>query len=298
MPKVSVITTFLNGAPFLGQAVRSVLAQTFGDFEHILVNDGSTDGWQAVLDAVADPRQVVHSFPERVGRVKALNHALSMATGEYVAILDADDTTGPERLAKQVAYLDGHPDTVLVGTHCRYLNGRGEEIGLFTPPADAVGVREAMASYNPVMHSSVMYRREAAADGYPADYPYAHDFAFYLGLLEQGAIVNLPEILVDVVIHEGQMRVDPELAVARLHDELRCFTRAGAQAGLSRQARGRGGRARMYVGLKYACALRLAGERSKGFRALWNQFQQSPRLFVRAFWVNRDLRKDIFGSCS
>lgn len=298
MPKVSVITTFLNGAPFLGQAVQSVLAQTFGDFEHILVNDGSTDDWQGVLDAAADPRHVVHSFPERVGRVKALNHALSMATGEYVAILDADDTTGPERLARQVEYLDSHPDTVLVGTHCRYLNDRGEEIGLFTPPADESGVRQAMASYNPIMHSAVMYRREAATGGYPADYPYAHDFAFYLGLLEQGHIANLPEVLVDTVVHEGQMRANPDLAVARLHDELRCFTRAGAQAGLSRQAGEQGARARMYVGLKYACALCRAGERSKGLRAAWHQFLQSPRLFFRAFWVNRDLRKDIFGSCS
>jgi len=297
MPKVSVITTFLNGAPFLGRAVESVRVQTFGDFEHILVNDGSTDGWQAVLDAAVDPRQVVYSFPSRVGRVKALNHALSMATGEYVAILDADDTTGPERLAKQVDYLDAHPDTVLVGTHCRYRNARGEEIGLFTPPA-ADGVREAMASYNPVMHSSVMYRRGAAADGYPADYPYAHDFAFYLGLLDKGRIANLPEILVDVVIHGGQMRVDSELAVARLDDELRCFTRAGAQAGLSRQARKKGARTRMYVGLKHACALRRAGEPGKGLRALWGQFRQSPRLFVRAFWVNRDLRNDFFGSDS
>ena len=298
MPRVSVITTFLNGAGCLGGAVRSIRGQSFGDFEHILVNDGSSDDWRSVLERHADPRHVVHSFPERVGRVAALNHALSMATGEYVAILDADDATAPERLAKQVAYLDAHPETVLVGTHCRYVAPSGEEIGLFTPPADDVGVREAMASYNPVMHSAVMYRREAALDGYPADYPYAHDFAFYLGLLRRGRVGNIPETLVDVAIHDGQMRVDPALAVARLHDELRCFTRAGEQEGLSAPARKKGARARMYVGLKYASALRRAGERGEGLRALWSQFAQSPGLFFRAYWVNRDLRDEFFGGAA
>jgi glycosyltransferase involved in cell wall biosynthesis len=108
---VSVYTPTYNYGRFLGEAIQSVLDQTFQDWELIVVDDGSTDGTREVVDAFADPR-IHYVYQENQGNPAARNTALRLARGEYVACLDADDAWFPEKLEKQVAKLDSLPPTV------------------------------------------------------------------------------------------------------------------------------------------------------------------------------------------
>ena len=114
-PLVSVVLPVRNGAADLPKAIDTILAQTFTDFELIVVNDGSTDGTAAVLDAIRDPRvRVVHQ--ENMGLAAALNRGISLARGRYIARQDHDDWAKPTRLEKQVAFMEANPDCALVGT--------------------------------------------------------------------------------------------------------------------------------------------------------------------------------------
>src|SRR5262249_54240436 len=110
----STLTTVRNGAPFIREAVNSLLAQTDRQFEVIVVDDGPSHAPPAILAQFSDPRLTVATVPA-VGRVPALLHAVGLARGEFFAQLDADDVALPHRLAVQRAYLDEHPDVALVG---------------------------------------------------------------------------------------------------------------------------------------------------------------------------------------
>jgi glycosyltransferase involved in cell wall biosynthesis len=110
-----LMTTF-NGAGFVGASIASVLAQSFSEFELIVVDDGSTDATAQVLEGILDPRLRVLRQAVNGGVVAARNAGFLAVRGRYVAALDHDDLSHPERLARQVAYLDAHPEVVLVAT--------------------------------------------------------------------------------------------------------------------------------------------------------------------------------------
>jgi hypothetical protein len=127
-PRVSVVMPVHNGMPYLPAATDSILAQTFRDFELVVVNDGSTDATAEVLSAYAaqDARIRVLTNPENRGIVAALNLGLDASRGEFVARMDADDIASPDRLLRQVAFLDGHADHVLVGSSSSLIDATGK----------------------------------------------------------------------------------------------------------------------------------------------------------------------------
>jgi len=108
-PKVSVVMASYNHVAFVRQSVESVLAQSFAEFEIVITDDGSRDGTAEVVRRFADPRIRLQVFPENRGAVDALNNAIIRSSGEYVAVLNSDDYFLPEKLARQVAYLDANP---------------------------------------------------------------------------------------------------------------------------------------------------------------------------------------------
>src|SRR3972149_9086486 len=105
MPMVSVLMTIYNAEPYLRAAIDSLISQTFPDWELIAVENGSTDGSLSVLKDYADPRVRVFQQKKNIGRTPALRFAFDQARGDYVAVLDADDISSPDRLARQVAFL-------------------------------------------------------------------------------------------------------------------------------------------------------------------------------------------------
>ncbi len=122
MPTVSVIMSAFNAEAYLREAVDSILAQTFGDFELIVVDDASTDRTLEIVAEYSDPRIRVIRNPSNLGVGGARNRGLRLARGKYIAMHDADDTSVPDRLAQQVTYLDAHPEVGLIGSTQLHVN--------------------------------------------------------------------------------------------------------------------------------------------------------------------------------
>jgi glycosyltransferase involved in cell wall biosynthesis len=127
VPKVSIIIPTFNRANFIAQAIDSVLAQTYDDFEVIVVDDGSSDMTPEILVGYVDDR-LVHLTQNNRGRSSARNRALTIARGEYIAFLDSDDTYLPDKLALQVSFLDNHPDVGMVYTSAACIDEEGRGI--------------------------------------------------------------------------------------------------------------------------------------------------------------------------
>src|SRR5579872_3380983 len=159
-PTVSVVLSVRNGGSDLPVAVDTILKQSFADFELIAINNGSTDGTRAFLDGIADPRvRVFHQ--EDKGLAAALNRGISLARGRYVARQDHDDLADPSRIAKQVAFLDAHPDHALVGTSAEIWVGDRPSGRFHDHPTEDDILRFDLLFDNPFVHSSMMIRKSA-----------------------------------------------------------------------------------------------------------------------------------------
>lgn len=142
-PAVSVLLPVRNGAPFLRQAIASLLAQTWSDFEVLVLDDGSDDGSPALARAFGDPRIRVIEDGRRLGLAPRLNQGVELARADLIARMDADDVCLPRRLERQLAYLSAHPEVDLVGCRAAAFRGQGEVLGLlpFAATHDALCAR-------------------------------------------------------------------------------------------------------------------------------------------------------------
>ncbi|MGB3904935.1 MAG: glycosyltransferase [Anaerolineae bacterium] len=197
MPKVSVVMTVYNGQRFLREAIDSILNQTYADFELLVIDDGSIDSTPDILNGYDDPR-LRAVIQEHMGRVKSLNRGVATACGEYVAIMDADDISLPERLEKQVRWLEVHPGTALLGTGTVVVDENGRAIGQFDTPRGSLAIEEALLKG--VMcpaHPSAMYRKTCfeTVGGYREWFEQAMDYDLWLRLTERYDVDSLPEIL-------------------------------------------------------------------------------------------------------
>jgi len=226
-PRVSVVMPVHDGARWLREAVDSALGQTLADLELIVVDDGSTDATADILAAYGDRRLSVLRQP-RAGLTRSLNRALRLAAAPLVARLDADDVALPQRLARQVAFLDAHPEVALLGTGCREIGPGGEARGVYTPPADDAAIRRALIRRNPFVHSSVVMRRSAVegVGGYDETVAVAQDYELWLRLSRATRMANLPEPLV-------LRRLAPD-RVSVAHDTERLLTEVRVKVGALR----------------------------------------------------------------
>jgi glycosyltransferase involved in cell wall biosynthesis len=197
IPAVSVLMGVWNGAPRVGEAVGSVLGQTMGDLELIVIDDGSTDATPVILASFRDSRLRVERRA-RGGLTSALNQALGLARAPLVARLDADDVAMSERLARQCAFLETHPDVGLLGTGAREVDPSGHEIATVSPPTDDAALRGALIRRNPFVHSSMMMRRAVVelVNGYDAGFAVAQDYDLWMRMSRVTRMANLPELLV------------------------------------------------------------------------------------------------------
>jgi glycosyltransferase involved in cell wall biosynthesis len=207
-PVISVIMPVRNGAEWLGEAVASVRAQEFGDFEFLIVDDGSDDGTAGLLRefAHADPRiRVLHQPP--LGIVMALNNAIAAARAPYLARLDADDRAKPDRLGRQLAFLEAHREIGLLGSAAEKIDAAGRVIGRLTPPTDGARLARALGRNNPFVHSSVMMRAAMARDlgGYRAAFRAAEDYDLWLRMAEAGGVANLADDLIQYRQHGSNL---------------------------------------------------------------------------------------------
>ena len=199
IPRVSVVLAVWNGERHLEAAVQSVMAQSFGDFELIVVDDGSTDGTPDILSALRsqDSRAVVVRQENR-GLSASLNRGIAMARGAYIARQDGDDLSLPGRFERQVACLDERPLLAAIGTSAAVMDGSGEVFGAVTAPCSAAAVRAGLLTLRVTpVHGSVMMRRSAfeATGGYREAFRLAQDYDLWLRMTSRYDFDNLPDVL-------------------------------------------------------------------------------------------------------
>jgi glycosyltransferase involved in cell wall biosynthesis len=209
-PLVSAVMPVYNGERFVVEAVRSILAQTFDDFECIIVDDGSTDGTARLLAAeqARDSRLVVHRQPSNMGFRTALNTGCALARGEFIARMDADDISASIRFERQVAFLKAHPQVGVVGSAMQVIDDRGVRGRVKVYPAGCGLAAWSMLFFNSLGHPSVMMRRALlkSAGWYPAGCDGGtEDYAIFLDLSWKSRIANLPEVLLLYRVWGGNM---------------------------------------------------------------------------------------------
>lgn len=207
-PAISICMSMYNAGPYLRECIDSVLAQTFEDFEFIIVDDGSEDDSAAIVASYADPR--IRLIRGDHDYVASLNRSLDEARGRYVARMDADDVMHPERLARQFAYMEAHPDVDLTGGR---MTAFRDDIGI---PLFELYVREGRLDLADLLdgccicHPTVMVRTDRlnapARLRYRKEWVYAEDYDLWVEMLGHGLrLVNLPDIMAYYRLHPGQV---------------------------------------------------------------------------------------------
>jgi glycosyltransferase involved in cell wall biosynthesis len=186
-----------NGERHLEESIGSVFAQTFEDFELLVVDDGSTDATTQILAHHADSRLRVLRNERNLGLIKSLNRGLAESRGRYVARQDADDISEPERLERQAAFLDVNPDVTILASSYLRIRDDGSVSGIRYVPTEALGVRWRLLFLNAFTNSSVMFRRDDVErlGGFREEFAYAQDYDLWSRLAFTGSVAALPDTL-------------------------------------------------------------------------------------------------------
>lgn len=204
MVKLSVIMTVYNGEQHIRESIESILNQEYKNFEFLILNDGSTDKTQEIIESYQDERIKVYNIG-KIGRAQGLNYLLNKAKGRYIANLDADDIALVHRFKLQVDYLDNHNEVVLLGTKANFIDEDGKLLtnnvseGIKT-------VNNSLGKKCPINHSSVMYRLNNAisAGMYNEKLLKQVDYEFWIRLAQEGDLNILPEVCVLKRLHQDQ----------------------------------------------------------------------------------------------
>jgi glycosyltransferase involved in cell wall biosynthesis len=183
-----------NGEWYLREAIDSILAQTFRDFEFIIVNDGSVDNTQKVLNSYKDPRIVRLNNERNIGLVRSLNRGLRVARGEFIARMDADDASHPRRFEKQIEYLEAHPDVGVLGTYMEQIDETGRPLAPFQPPLSHGMIAWKMLFGCAIAHATVMMRSSLLGEvgSYNPLFKHIEDTELWSRLIHVTRFANLP----------------------------------------------------------------------------------------------------------
>ncbi len=227
-----------NAESYLAQAMESILAQTFSDWELLIINDGSTDQSAAIINAYRDPRLKLINNPRNIGLTKSLNIGLHAAQTPYIARLDTDDISLPERLAKQYQFMENHPEVWLVATLTKLIDPESKTFDYQKTPTDPDLLRFSLLLGNSITHSSIFFRRQPILDlgGYNENFRYAQDFELYSRILAKGQIAVLPEVLVkyrrheqSITLHQDSRQNAEDFAMQTVFNNLHRYTAATPQ---------------------------------------------------------------------
>jgi len=209
-PEVTVLMPAYNAGKFIGEAIKSVLEQSFPDFELLIINDGSTDDTVKIIRSFNDPRIVVIRQDNK-GVSSALNLGLSYAKAPYIARFDADDVCMPNRLKVQYDFITAHPDYGIIGSAADYVDATGHYI--FTHhPAGHLNEELQQLKYSvcPFIHSSVFYRKDLVMSmgGYNEHAYTYEDHFLWVNLLNNAKACNLSQALIKVRLNPESITID------------------------------------------------------------------------------------------
>lgn len=205
-PKISIIMSVYNGmtlgpqsktgtasSAYLKEAVESILNQTYKNFEFIIVDDASTDKTWDYLKSLKDKRVRLLRNKQNLGLAASLNKALRLAQGDYVARMDADDISLPNRFEEQVEFLQRHPEIDLCGTWADLINEKSEIIGEKKYPKEDQSIRKVLPFYNPIIHPTWMVKKEVflRVGDYNPNLDFAEDYDLLIRISKYFKMANL-----------------------------------------------------------------------------------------------------------
>lgn len=200
VPEVSVIMSVYNAAPYLADAVESMLSQTLSNFEFIILDDGSTDRSLEILEEYAHRDERIRIVAQKhEGLTYRLNEGILVSRGEFIARMDADDVSLKLRLEHQVNYLRENPRCVAVGCDLLVIDGDGKPIGVSRHKTNPISIEELLlnGAHGVIAHAACVMRRATlvAIGGYREEFESIEDFDLWFRLAEKGQLANLPEVL-------------------------------------------------------------------------------------------------------
>ena len=197
-----VMPTYNTAVSVLREAVDSILAQTFRDFEFLIIDDGSTNESAAYLNTLEDPRIRVIRNKTNIGITKSLNIGFREARGKYIARMDSDDVSFPERFEKQLAFMESHPDVIVCGAFAKNFTDKpsaGQQAGVKKEMEDMESYRVRMLFSNPgPTHPTAFFHREMLLRHnicYDEALVYAQDYGMWMTVSRYGRVCILPEVL-------------------------------------------------------------------------------------------------------
>lgn len=199
-PRISVVMPVYNAERYIAQAVESILTQTIADFEFLVFDDGSTDRSLQILLTYADRDNRMRVFGKsHCGYVPWLNEGMQISRGKYIARMDADDVSLPDRFASQVRYMEEHRDCVAIGSNVLVINSSDEPLGVLRQETDPKTIERLLLEgvKGVIIHPASLLRRETvlAIGGYREQFEPIEDLDLWLRLAEKGQLANLPQVL-------------------------------------------------------------------------------------------------------
>ena len=232
-PPISVAMSVYNGERFLDEAIASVRAQSFADFEFLILDDGSNDGSRAIIERhAAQDRRIRPIIRENRGLIASLNRMLDEARGPLIARMDADDVCLPHRFERQIAFLAAHPDYAVVGSAALDIDEHGAPFPApdHPPPEWHEDVLKYIEVRTPLCHPAVMARRDVLlnAGGYHRAYRHCEDYDLWLRIASRARIGNLAEPLLKYrryaeqisSRHAVEQTIGAAIAVSAYHERL------------------------------------------------------------------------------
>lgn len=228
MPDISALMSVYNGERWLSDAVDSVLRQSEGDFELIVVDDGSTDNTGAILESYKDKRLLVLK-QRNMGLAKSLNKALGVAKGQFVARIDADDVCNSDRFKYQKLFLLENLNIAMVGSNAILIDENSNEIGRAEYPTCNGSLLQRLRKFQPVFpHSSLFFRKEVVAreGGYNLFFTRSQDSDLYLRLCDEYSFACIKRFLVKLRVNNQSLTyVDVDLQLKMGVAALICYYR-------------------------------------------------------------------------
>lgn len=214
-PRVSVLMSVYNGAMYLRDAIDSILSQTYTNFEFLIIDDASTDNSLEIISSYNDKRIILVQNTNNLSLPRSLNKLLDMARGEYIVRMDADDVSLPERISKQVEFMDTHTEIGLSGTARKvYIDG---EYKLYNTE-ESLHINERLLQGNCIAHPTVIMRKsmlDKYSLRYDPKFKSAQDYELWIRMSYLFPIGNMPDPLLIYRHHEGQMRVNKAIEQER-----------------------------------------------------------------------------------
>jgi len=199
-PKLSIISSVFNGQEHLEKSIKSVLEQTFKDFEFLIIDDKSTDETLECLKKYNDPRIKIFENQKNIGLTKSLNKLIDVSNGEIIARIDLDDFCERDRFEKQINFLDQNKDFGMVTSCYKAVDQNEKELYSHCPCLDPILLKWSLIFRNNIRHSTVMWRKELD-EKYNEDFKYAQDYEMWSKIARKTKIGVLPDITTNIMCH-------------------------------------------------------------------------------------------------